>query len=115
MAQGTKRNHRSGEKVVSYTGKHFDPTKVSKPPKVSMANANDIDALLASEEGALADLEEEQNVWDYFANIAMDIYERDQRERRFHNAMHEVGSPASNRRRARWLSMMQRPPGYPPM
>jgi len=115
MAQGPQRNRRKGETVVSYKGAKFDPAKVSKPPTVRMATTSDIDTLLASEEGTIADLEEEQNVWDYFANIAMDIYETEQRERRMHNAFHEIGSQKSNRRRASWLASMRYPPSYPPM
>lgn len=123
MAQNGKGNRPKGKTVVSYTGKKYNTTKMRAPAKATMATGDEIDALLATEEGAaaasaaeIAAEEARQNVWDWFANQALDQYEAELKERRFFNAMKsDDGSPASRRRRSKWVASMKYPPRYAPM
>lgn len=123
MAQAGAGNRPKGKTVVSYTGKKYDASKMRAPAEATMATGDEIDALLATEEGAAAAAaaevaadEARQNIWDWFANQALDQYEAELKERRFFNAMHSAdGSPASRRRRSKWVASMRYPPRYAPM
>lgn len=122
MAQNAKRNRPQGKTAVSYKGAKYDASKIRRAPAATMATGDEIDAILATPEGqeaaATAELaaeEARQNIWDWFANQAVDQYEAELRERRFYNAMYADGSPASRRRRDRWVASMRYPPSYPPM
>jgi len=85
-----------------------------------MASASEIDEILASAEGqAAADAaelaiqdaaEQKERTWDYFANLAMDAYERGLAERKFQNlSNYGSGSDASRRRFSRWKPLIRRP------
>jgi len=117
MAEKRPRDYTRGEKVVTYRGKHYKTPPPAARPEITFANAEELDALMATAEGQLAAQEaeeEEQRVWDFFASIASDAYEKDLRERRFANAMFAPGSPRSTSRRQAWMKHMRHPPYYPP-
>jgi len=117
MAEKRPGDYTSGQTVVKYRGERYKTPPPVARPEITFANAEELDALMATAEGQLAAQEaeeEEQRVWDFFAAIASDAYEKDLRERRFYNAMHAPGSPRTTARKKRWMGLMSQKPYYPP-
>jgi len=94
MAESQKRRYTKGETVVEYRGRRFKTPPPRNIPTIKNATAGDLDALLATAEGAAAadaaelmHYQREQEAWDRGANEALDQYEEDLRARRFQNFM----------------------------
>jgi len=107
MAERAPSSYRKGETVVKYRGRGYRTPPPAPQPKMSMASASELDELMASAEGIIAADEAErawqeqqadaaayrEAQWDAGANIALDRYERERRERMLYNALHDPTSP----------------------